>query len=213
MTAGDRQPNDHPRLLLLRHGQIKANRQGRWHGSTDSALTWRGRRQAARTARHLARQQTPVRAIYSSPLNRCRTTAEAVGQRLGLPVHIHNDLREYAIGEWENLRFEELVRRHRFVARATEDHEFAPPGGGETLRQVAERMTGALDHIRRLPEADAGGPVLIVSHGAAMAVALGALLDDDPARWTDYHFANCSLTELVLSPVPYVNFFNLTHHL
>ena len=38
---------EHPRLLLLRHGQIKANRQGRWHGSTDSPLTWRGRRQAA----------------------------------------------------------------------------------------------------------------------------------------------------------------------
>ena len=203
---------DHPRLLLLRHGQIKANRQGRWHGSTDSTLTWRGRRQAARTARHLARLAPPVQAIYSSPLGRCRATADAVGERLGLPVHIHNDLREYAIGEWENLRFEELATRHRFVARATADHEFAPPGG-ETLRAVAQRMTAALEHIRRLPEAAAGGPVLVVGHGAAMAVALGALLDQDPARWTSYHFANCSLTELVLSPVPYVNFFNLTHHL
>lgn len=204
---------EHPRLLLLRHGQIKANRQGRWHGSTDSPLTWRGRRQAARTARHLAAQAPTVGAIYSSPLGRCRATADIIGRRLGLPVQIHTDLREYAIGEWENMRFEELARRHRFVERATRDHHFAPPGGGETLREVSQRMVGALAHIRARPLPEPGARVLVVGHGAAMAVALGALLDDDPAGWTNYHFANCSLTELVLSPVPYVNFFNATHHL
>ena len=43
-----------PRLLLLRHGQITANRVGRWHGSTDSPLTLRGRWQAWRTGRYLS---------------------------------------------------------------------------------------------------------------------------------------------------------------
>jgi hypothetical protein len=44
-------------------------------------------------------------------------------------------------------------------------------------------------------------------------VALGTLIEQDPGRWTNYHFANCSLTELVLSPTAYVNFFNSTQHL
>lgn len=197
-------------LLLLRHGQIKANRQGRWHGSTDSPLTWRGRRQARRTALHLAAQPGGITAIYSSPLQRCRHTAEAVAERLGIRVAVHDDLREYAIGEWEDLPFRQLAEAHRFIEIAAADQDFAPPGG-ESLRQVAERIVPA---IRQIHDRHANDErVLLVSHGAAMAVALGMLLEQNPASWTNYHFANCSLTELVLSPAPYVNFFNSTRHL
>ncbi len=198
------------RMLLLRHGQIKANRQGRWHGSTDSQLTWRGRRQARRTARHVQSLEPAVGAIYSSPLARCLDTAAIIAERLGLEVEVHPDLREYAIGDWEDLRFSDLHDRHRFVEIATGDHDFAPPGG-ETLRQVAARMVPAIEEIHHRHSHEER--VLVVSHGAAMAVALGAILDGNPGNWTRYHFANCSLTELVLSPAPYVNFFNLTQHL
>jgi broad specificity phosphatase PhoE len=197
-------------LLLLRHGQIKANRQGRWHGSTDSPLTWRGRREARRTARHIQASQPPVCAIYTSPLARCRDTADIIARRLGLPASIHPDLREYAIGEWEDTPFSDLAARHQFVELATADHDFAPPGG-ETLREVAQRIVPALEEIHR--GHDDGERVLVVGHGAALAVALGTLIEQDPGRWTNYHFANCSLTELVLSPTAYVNFFNSTQHL
>ncbi|MFU8817330.1 MAG: histidine phosphatase family protein [Pseudomonadales bacterium] len=197
-------------LLLLRHGQIKANRLGRWHGSTDSPLTWRGRREAKRTARHIRTTQPALRAIYSSPLTRCRHTAEIVAESLGLEVEIHYDLREYAIGEWEDKSFKELAAQYQFVELATGDHDFAPPGG-ETLRQVAARIVPAFREIHHRHQDDER--VLIVSHGAAMAVALGTLIDHNPGSWTNYHFANCSLTELVLSPAPYVNFFNTTLHL
>lgn len=197
-------------LLLLRHGQIKANRQRRWHGSTDSPLTWRGRREARRTARHIHASDPPVAAIYTSPLGRCRDTAGIVGRQLGLNAIVYPDLREYAIGDWENMRFKDLSARYKFVEQATADHDFAPPGG-ETLRQVAERISAAVRDIHE--RHDESERVLVVSHGAVMAVALGTLLDQDPGRWTNYQFANCSLTELVLSPAPYVNFFNTTHHL
>jgi broad specificity phosphatase PhoE len=198
------------RLLLLRHGQIKANRQGRWHGSTDSALTWRGRRQARRTARFLAAQPGPIVGIYSSPLQRCRDTAAAAAQRLGIPVAVHDHLREYAIGEWEDLPFRQLAEEHRFIELTTGDHDFAPPGG-ESLRQVADRIVPAIMEIHEQHGDD--GQVLLVGHGAALAVALGVLLENDPASWTNFQFANCGLTELVLSPAPYVNFFNSTRHL
>mgnify|MGYP002214341358 CR=1 FL=1 len=56
-----------PRLLLLRHGQITANRVGRWHGSTDSPLTLRGRWQAWRTGRYLSKNET-FAAVYTSLL-------------------------------------------------------------------------------------------------------------------------------------------------
>ncbi len=197
-------------LLLLRHGQIRANVKGHWHGSTDSPLTWRGRQQVRRTARHLARSQAPIRAIYSSPLQRCVATAEVIAKQLGIGFDVCAALREYAIGEWEDLPFRELATRYDFVNVAAADPDFAPPGG-ESLRAVAERIVAAVNGIHDSHGGD--GQVLVVGHGAALAVAIATVLDDDPTGWTNYHIANCSLTELVLSPAPYVNFFNSTAHL
>ncbi len=197
-------------LLLLRHGQIDANRQGLWHGSTDSALTWRGRRQARKTARHIAAAHNPLAAIYTSPLERCRHTARAVEKLVGVTPEPVPELREYAIGEWEGLPFSHLAEEHDFVGRALIDPDFSPPGG-ESLAEVTGRMVAAIRNIHDRHGADER--VLIVGHGAAMAVALGSLLNDDPARWIEYPVANCSLTELMLSPSPYVNFFNSTQHL
>lgn len=199
-------------LLLVRHGQIRANVEGRWHGSTDSPLTWRGRRQAARTGKHLARSQVPPTHIYSSPLQRCRDTADRIARPLSLSTEVHENLREYCIGEWEGMRFSDLAEAHDFVARASDDHGFTPPGG-ESLGAVAARMAAAASEIRERHHDEPDARVLIVSHGAAMAVLLASLLHAAPERWVDYHFANCSLTELVLSPAPYVNFFNSTQHL
>ena len=201
-------------LLLLRHGQILANRKGLWHGSTDSPLTWRGKRQAERTARHiqqqLEQQQLTLAAIYTSPLERCVHTAQRVAERLNMEAEVIGDLAEYAIGEWEGMPFKHLAATHDFVTRATEDPQFAPPGG-ESINTVAARIVRAIESIHHSHLDDE--QVLIVGHGAALAVALGSLIDGDPTRWVEYHFANCSLTELVLSPAPYVNFFNSTHHL
>ena len=197
-------------LLLLRHGRIRANRQGRWHGSTDSPLDWRGRRQIRRTARHIALAHRDITAIYSSPLQRCAITASTVGERLGLEPVVVDDLREYCIGEWEDTPFAALAEVHGFFEQVARNPTFAPPGG-ESLQAVAERTVAALERIH-----GAHGEterVLVVGHGAALGVAMGRLLGGDPRRWADFQVANCSLTELMLSPTPYVNFFNSTQHL
>lgn len=197
-------------LLLLRHGQIHANRKGLWHGSTDAPLTWRGRRQVQATARHVQASHHPLAAIYTSPLTRCLDTAERIAERLGMETILIDELKEYAIGEWEGLPFAQLAETHDFVDRAIADPDFAPPGG-ESLNDVANRIVPALERIHESHADDER--VLVVGHGAALAVAVSAILDDDPSRWVDYHFSNCSLTELVLSPTPYVTFFNSTQHL
>ncbi len=198
------------KLLLLRHGQIDANRKGLWHGSTDSSLTWRGRRQVKRTAQHLARNKQPIDAIYTSPLERCAHTADQIASNTPLQPVVVEALREYDIGDWEGMPFRDLLEIHDFIDRATRDLSFAPPGG-ESLTAVAERIVPALEKIHS--EHNGDERILVVGHGAALAVALSSLIDRTPARWGEYHFSNCSLTELVLSPTPYVNFFNSTEHL
>jgi broad specificity phosphatase PhoE len=198
------------KLLIVRHGQIQANQAGRWHGATDSPLTKLGRRQALRVAALIAREVGELDAVYSSPLRRCYETALCIAHAHDHAVVADDDLREYTIGELENLPYGVLHREHRFFERIIEDPEYAPPGG-ESMRRVAERAVAALERI--VDRHDGASHVAVVSHGAAMAIALAALLDGDLKHWTNYPIANCSVTELALKPAPLMSAFNRIEHL
>jgi ribonuclease H / adenosylcobalamin/alpha-ribazole phosphatase len=198
------------KLLLIRHGQISANVAGRWHGATDSPLTPAGRRQAIRLARRVRSEWGDLGAIYSSPLQRCRRTADAIGAVVEQPVVLDDDLREYGIGELEDCSFSALQADHDFFRRIREDPDYAPRGG-DSVNAVAERIVRALQRIHSRHET--AQPIAVVSHGAALGIALASLLDDDPNHWTNYHFDNCSITELQLEPEPLVGSFNRTEHL
>lgn len=192
------------RLLLIRHGLIKANRQQVWHGSTDSQLLRRGRGQARRLARAL--QTEELTAIVASPLRRCVDTAAPLAQNTELEVEVDERLREWSVGEWEGRPYRWLHEEHDFFDVTTKDPEFAPPEG-ESLRQVAERMVEALQDISQ--RYHDGARVAVVTHGAATAVAVAALLDGDPTLWRNYSFINCGVSELVLdSGPPYLSSYN-----
>ncbi|HTO70519.1 MAG TPA: histidine phosphatase family protein [Myxococcota bacterium] len=196
-------------LLLVRHGEIAANAARVWHGSTDSALTELGHAQAERTGLHLAKRGARPAALYTSPLSRARETARRIGGPLGLEPRVEPGLAEYGIGELEGQTYEDLVRVHRFFARIAHDPEFAPPGG-ESPRQVVARVTDAL---ARLAREHRGREVVVVSHGAALGLALGSLLHGDPNQWQRYHLANCAVSELVLEPAPRLLSWNGIEHL
>lgn len=196
-------------LVLVRHGEIAANAARIWHGSTDSHLTELGVAQAGRTAAHLAAREPRPLALYTSPLARTRATAAAIAARLGLEARIEPGLAEYGIGELEGQSYADLFQVHRFFERITADAEFAPPGG-ESPRQVIARVSDALARIAR---AHRGEQVVVVSHGAALGLALGALIDGDWNQWQRYHLSNCALSELVLEPAPRLLSWNKTEHL
>lgn len=102
-------------FVLLRHGETALTPQKRFSGSggSDPELSEAGRRQAAAVAESLAARGT-VEAVISSPLRRCRETAQAVADRLGLTVTVEEGLREVDFGAWEGLTFAEA--RERFPA-------------------------------------------------------------------------------------------------
>ncbi len=197
------------RLWLVRHGEIEANVKRVWHGSTDSALTKRGEEQAGRVAEHVGREALRAAAIYASPLQRARRTAEPIARALGLPVRLEPKLAEYSIGAWEGESYAALLEQRGFFASIRADPEFAPPGG-ESPRAVVARTTAVL---RRISREHAGDHVVIVGHGAAFAFALAELLHADPLRWQEFHSHNASLSELELEPEPRLLRFDVTDHL
>ena len=197
-------------LLLIRHGQIAANARGRWHGATDSPLTRSGRRQVSRLAQRVHGEWGDLAGVYSSPLVRCLTTAQAIAGALGQAVIVDDDLREYGIGELEDTPFAVLQSEHDFFRRIKEDPDFAP-AGGDSVNAVARRIVPALRRIYAADESER--PIAIVSHGAALGIALATLLDADANHWTNYQIDNCSVTELLLEPEPLIAAFNNTEHL
>lgn len=195
-------------LTLIRHGETPANLDGVWHGSTDTPLTERGLQQALRVARHVAERHADAAALYASDLQRARETARAIEQALALPLVLDARLREYDLGQWEGKTYRELHEEHRLWHHMKRDPDFAPHGG-ESPRQVTDRFTDAL---RRIAAAHPGERVLVVAHGGALAMALGALLDGDGGSWRRV-MDNCAVTELVIEPKPELLSFNHTAHL
>lgn len=197
------------RLILIRHGQIQANVDKRWHGSTDSPLTDEGREQATRVGQRIKADYPELARIYASPLQRTFNTAQAVADATAISVKKHAGLREYGIGELEGTSFVDLAKEHMFFEKLNDDPNYAP-NEGESLHGVRDRVTQAFQEIAGNHQ---GEDVVIVSHGAALALALGQLLHDDPYAWDKYHFKNTSVTELHYTPELNLPLFNCTRHL
>ncbi|MFG2768877.1 bifunctional RNase H/acid phosphatase [Streptomyces sp. NPDC048350] len=164
-------------FVLLRHGETALTPEKRFSGSggTDPELSAAGLRQADAVAAALAARGT-IQDIVSSPLKRCRQTAEAVAARLGLDVRIEDGLRETDFGAWEGLTFAEVRERYAEDLDAwLASPKAAPTGGGESFATVARRVSATRD---RLTGAYAGRTVLLVTHvtpiKTLVRLALGA---------------------------------------
>src|SRR2546428_366180 len=136
------------------------------------AVLGAGRRQCAAVARALA--GSVIAAVYASPLERARTSAELIAKPHDLPVRVAPAFAEMAFGPWEGLTREEV--RTRFP-EAWEQWRSAPHlcklMGGDTLSGVAERVAAGLEELR---EAHAGQTVVLVSHAiVARVIVLAAL--------------------------------------
>lgn len=163
---------------MIRHGVTAWNRDRRFQGQTDIALDEEGLAQALRTGRRLA--DWPLAAVYTSDLARARQTAEPIAAAHGLPLLIDERLRERRFGCFEGLthdeiRLEQAGSWQRWHAR---EPDFAPPGGGESLRAFHARVESVM---RDLARRHAGHTVVAVTHGGVLdcvfRVATGLALE------------------------------------
>lgn len=173
MTAGT--------VVLLRHARTAYNATLRLQGQIDIPLDEVGRWQASEGAAALASSHRATR-IVSSDLGRALDTAAAYARLVGdVPVHTDERLRERSFGEWEGLTGEEIsaVWPDEYVSwRRGADPVSA---GAETKSAVAERTAAAVqEHADDLPE---DATLVVVSHGAAISLAVTALLGLDATTW------------------------------
>ncbi|MFE3582244.1 bifunctional RNase H/acid phosphatase [Streptomyces vinaceus] len=180
-------------FVLLRHGETALTPQKRFSGSggTDPELSEAGRRQASAVAEALAARGT-VQTVVSSPLRRCRETAQAVADRLGLTVTVEEGLREVDFGAWEGLTFAEVRERFPDDLQAWLDSpKAAPTGGGESFAAATRRISATRD---RLLAAHAGRTVLLVTHVTPVKILVRLALGAPPEALFKMELSAASLS-------------------
>jgi probable phosphoglycerate mutase len=162
-------------LILLRHATTPATgkRLGGWTPGVH--LDPAGVAQAQAAARRLA--ALPVRAIYSSPLERTKETAAHVARVHGLRVRTERGIGEVDYGDWTDHSLAQLRRRALWsVIQATPSRVTFP--GGESIRAAQAR---AVEATERIAAAHPGETVVAVSHAdiikAVVAHHIGQPLD------------------------------------
>ena len=159
---------------LLRHGEPTVF--GRINGRLPGVgLTAKGRAEIAAVAARLASEK--IEAIYASPLQRTRETAEILAEQLALPVQYREEVIELDFGEWTGLTADTIRKDERWQLWSN-CRSIASIPGGESWRQVQDRTVAALFDLQRTHPA---ANVVVVSHGdvirAALLFALGMPLD------------------------------------
>ncbi|QYF89136.1 histidine phosphatase family protein [Arthrobacter sp. PAMC25284] len=162
-------------LLLVRHGETPTTGMVLPGRAPGLHLSERGRAQAARVAERLA--GLPVSALYSSPLERARETAEPTAAGTGLEVHREPGLLECDFGDWTGSAIADLnvLPEWQTVQHSPSTFQFP---NGESFTEMHDRIVGSLS---ALCAAHPGGVVVCFSHAdpikAAVAHALGTPLD------------------------------------
>jgi probable phosphoglycerate mutase len=172
------------RLILVRHGESEWNRSGRYQGQADAPLSDLGLRQADALANRLRHEQ--IDAIYTSPLQRARKTAEAISRfHPEVPMTEDPGLYEIHHGVWQGLLAHEVREKY---PELLEEWRFYPTRcqmpGGESFSNILKRTLTVRERVCQL---HAGGTVLLSTHDVVVKIliadALGMHMDRINRIW------------------------------
>lgn len=152
------------KIFIVRHGQTVFNLEKRIQGQMESELTPEGERQAIALGRALDPKQ--FSALYVSPMQRTRRTAELVTQGWDLQPTYDDGLKEILMGDWQGklvseIKAECLDEWNIFWYKPEVFNRLTC----ETYLQVRNRAAKVME---RIVENHPRQNVLVITHGALM---------------------------------------------
>jgi broad specificity phosphatase PhoE len=126
-----------PKLYLVRHAEHSDLGHRLTGRRRDVALTGHGRLQAAALGERFRGEA--VRAIHASPCSRATETANAISERVHVPVRMAEELDEIDFGDWTGSSFDELADHPHWHCWNASRGSACPPGG-ETMAAATARI-------------------------------------------------------------------------
>ncbi len=187
-----------PVVLLIRHGENEYIKKGRLAGRLPGVhLNDNGLQQSRLLAEKLS--TAPIKAIYSSPLERATETAGPLASALGLEIILRPGLMETDVGDWQGQTLKSLRRLKiwRTVQYAPSLMRFP---GGDSFLDTQYRITNEILEVCALHQPDELIACFTHADPIKLAVAffLGLPLDNfqrlvvAPASITSLHFGENS---------------------
>ncbi|HEX2883297.1 MAG TPA: histidine phosphatase family protein [Candidatus Limnocylindria bacterium] len=171
-------------LILVRHSITEASASGRNLGQrTDPPLADAGVALAVRLGETLARELAELPhdelRLLSSPAQRCRQTAGAVGEGVGLgaeAIEVEPGLLEIDYGAWDGLTADQCRARDPELRAAWEADPYRTRcPDGESGADVAARAATVLDPLEAWLAGDRARCAVVVAHNHVNRVRLCAL--------------------------------------
>jgi probable phosphoglycerate mutase len=158
-------------IILARHGETEWNVKDIFRGLADIALSNNGLKQAEKLARYLSSRK--IEAVYSSPLQRARQTAELIARHHRLDVLVTPGLIDVNYGEWQGLLATQVQEKYPelYTLWSNQPQRVRIPGG-DRLSQVRRRSRAVVAEVIN----KYSGTVVLVSHRAVNQVLICALL-------------------------------------
>ena len=181
-------------FLLIRHGQndfLDKKLAGRLPGVH---LNQSGQDQAERLASELA--AFPIKAIYASPLERARETAEPIAKSHNLPLKILPTLLEIDFGDWEGKSLDELKQESGWKVVHEQPSTFVFPGGEGFIDAQERVVNGFLSLSKDYSEKDL---VVCVAHSDVIRLAVAHFLGLPLDNFQKIRIAPASVTVLYLN--------------
>jgi probable phosphoglycerate mutase len=161
------------KIYIARHGETTWNAEGKIQGWSDPGLSPLGYSQSLALLEHL--KDRPLKAVYSSRLQRSYLTAQPIASHLGLPVLRQAELKEIGFGilEEKNLfQFDEQLK-HEWNRFNDDRFSYRIPGA-ENYSDVADRLKPFTERILGQHQ---GEEILIVGHRVVNRLLIGMFLD------------------------------------
>ena len=166
------------RLVFVRHAESVGNAEHRLQGHADFPLSDLGRTQAERLFIRFKAERLEPTHVFSSPLKRVAETAQIVSREWPVEVSYTDDLKEYDIGVFSGLTWEEAETAYPQMARAFRTSEdWGEVEGAESLQDIRRRAERV---VRGLLEGRGSDDVVVAfAHGGIILRMLSVVLGTD----------------------------------
>lgn len=191
------------RVIIVRHGQSSYNSQQLIQGRCDeSVLTEKGTADARQVGATLS--SLNIDAVYCSPLQRARTTAELILPYLpgSPPLRVSDNLMEVDLPLWEKLHKSDVATKfaQEYHCWKESPHEFfmtiSTPEGMREHFPVLALYQQAQHFWQEILPRHQGGTILIVAHNGINRCLLTSAIGVSPSRYHSIQQSNCCINVL-----------------
>ena len=178
-------------IIFVRHGQAENNTKKILAGRTPGiSLTEKGITQAESAGKFM--KSLNISKIYSSPVERAKSTADIISKHCNAEVVVDERLTELDMGKFTMMPYEEIFAMHGNVFLKFYDGNPAiKENGVETFDEVKRRISEMVDFVI---EKHHNENIVLVTHMDPIKAILSIVLNLRPENLFELIIANASLT-------------------